>query len=485
MEAQAETTYDMGSLIEASGCRHLFRSFRMAVQPTKLLIALAAILLTLLYGALLDAIATGISGGSSLGTINAYIESVRTNTAYEPAEGDYGPFAIFWGHERRGILGLLGSSVPATSVAAGSPAVDFGQEHQLRSPVGNLAQMVYGIRWLFTEHFIYMLVFGLGGLFIWSLAGGAICRMAALQFARDEITTFEPALGFAWKRIGSLFFGPCFPLGLIALGMLGIAVLGLLMAIPYLGDLLSILAVPIALFMGFFILAPLVIGLFVGGPLFWPAVATDNVDAFNAASRALGYALPKPWKTAIYAVITVVYAGVCLLLVKLFLYLALLLVRACASFGSSPFGAFDNDRGASKIEVLWPMGGINDFYSWPGWESLTIPQYLSALVVGLALLLVMGLVWSFIASFFFCSSTIGYFRLRRDIDGTDLEEVYVEEEEAAEPTPATAPPAQAAATSSTEPVPPSAPDAPASTDDAQATQIESSDEKKDESPENP
>jgi hypothetical protein len=485
MEAQAETTYGIGKLIEATGCGHLFRSFRMAVQPTKLLIALAAILLTLLYGTILDAIAKGTSGGSAFDTIDTYVESVRTNAAYEPAEGNYGPFAIFWGHERSAVLGLLGSSVPATSVAAGSPMVDFGQQHQLRPPVGNLAQMVYGIRWLFTEHFIYMVIFGLGTLFIWSLAGGAICRMAALQFARDEITTFEPALSFAWKRIGSLFFGPCFPLGLIALSMLGIAVLGLLMTIPILGDLLSILAFPIALFMGFFILAPLVIGLFVGGPLFWPAVATDNVDAFNAFSRALGYALPKPWKTVIYAVITVVYAGVCLLLVKLFLYLALLLVRACAGFGSSPFGALDNDQGASKIEVLWPIGGINDFYSWPGWESLTIPQYLSALVVGLALLLIMGLVWSFIASFFLCSSTIGYFRLRRDVDGTDLEEVFVEEEEAAEPAPAATPPAQPAATSSLEAPPPSAPAAPATTDDAEASQVESTDEKEDESSDNP
>ena len=120
MEDQSQTTYGFDRLIEGSGCLHIFRAFRSAVQPTKLVIALAAILLTCLYGALLDACATGLSKGNAMGEVDRYIFAARTGEPYQPQEGDYGPFAIWREHERRAVLGLLGSAIPGTSLAAGS-----------------------------------------------------------------------------------------------------------------------------------------------------------------------------------------------------------------------------------------------------------------------------------------------------------------------------------------------------------------------------
>ena len=432
MEDRTQVSYSFDRLIEGSGCLHIFRAFRGALQPTKLIIALAAILVTCLYGALLDACATGLSKGSAMGEVDRYIFATRTGEPYQPQEGDYGPFAIWREHERHAVLGLLGSSIPGTSLAEGSPVVGYVERYQQHSLLGNLTRMVYGVWWLFTQHLVYFLFFGLGSLFVWSLAGGAISRVAALQFARDEDLSFKQALSYAWNRIGALFLAPCFPLGLIALFSLGLALFGLVMRIPVLGDLLSIVIFPICVFLGFVILAPLVLGMFAGGCMFWPAVSVDGADAFNAFSRALAYTLPKPWKTVLYALITLVYAAICFVLVNLFTYLSLRLTRAAVSFGTAPFGAFEREEGVSKMELLWPMTGPHDLYSWPGLENLSWPEYLSALVVALTLVLVIGLLWSFLTSFFLTSSTIAYTLLRRDVDGTDLEEVYMEEPE--EPT---------------------------------------------------
>jgi hypothetical protein len=73
------------------------------------------------------------------------------------------------------------------------------------------------------------------------------------------------------------------------------------------------------------------------------------------------------------------------------------------------------------MDALWPTNA-DTIYHWPA--NVSWYEYPAALFVGLTVLLVLGLLWSFLASFFFSSSTIGYFLLRRDVDGTDLTEIY-------------------------------------------------------------
>jgi hypothetical protein len=43
-------------------------------------------------------------------------------------------------------------------------------------------------------------------------------------------------------------------------------------------------------------------------------------------------------------------------------------------------------------------------------------------------MLAIGLMWAFLFSYYFCSSTVLYFLLRRDVDGTDLEEVFIDDD---------------------------------------------------------
>ena len=61
----------------------------------------------------------------------------------------------------------------------------------------------------------------------------------------------------------------------------------------------------------------------------------------------------------------------------------------------------------------------------PGWLC-------SRRACSLSLLVVIGLMWAFLASFYFSGSTVIYFLLRRDVDGTDLEEVHTDDEPSAD-----------------------------------------------------
>jgi len=52
--------------------------------------------------------------------------------------------------------------------------------------VSNIRELVNGACWLVRFHLIYSIILVLICLAVWSIVGGAICRISALQFSRDE-----------------------------------------------------------------------------------------------------------------------------------------------------------------------------------------------------------------------------------------------------------------------------------------------------------
>ncbi len=417
--------------LEASGLLHIFRTLGMAVHPAKLGIGLIAIILTFVLGMVLDAIwKTG--GGVHEEAITRFVRERELDQPYEELTGDHGIFEVWREYERRCVLGLLGSSVPAASVAAGTPVGNYVESHSRAQPLRNFAGMIRGVWWLSRHHTVYFIFFALGALLIWSCAGGAICRIAAVQFARDEKLTMRQALSYGWEKLfGGFFFAPCIPLILILITAIVLVIGGMLLRVPIFGDLVGGLLFGLAIFGGF-VIAILWIGLLVGGSLFWPAVAAEGSDAFDAFSRGLSYPLSKPWKTVLYAIIAIVFASICWVFVNLFVFFMLTTTRVVVGFGTSPFGWWNRGgegEAVQKLELLWPLGGPNTLYLLPDWSSLAWYEYFSAVLIGFYVLLAIGLMWSFLASFYFSGSTVIYYLLRRDVDGTDLEDVYMEEEE--------------------------------------------------------
>ncbi len=461
MARDSQTSKDLG-WVEASGLLHILRTLGLAVHPAKLGIGLIAILLTFALGGLLDWVWM-LRSGVEATAIAEFIQARELDQLYVEQGGDHGIFEVWREHERRCVLGLLGSSVPGASVAAGTPIGRYVATHSDAQPLRNFAQMVYGVWWLSRYHTLYFILFAIGALLIWSCAGGAICRIAGVQFARDEKLTMKQGLGYGWRKLfGGFFLAPCIPLAFIFIAVIMLTIGGMVLRIPVLGDLVGGLAFGLAIFGGL-VISVLLLGLFVGGSLFWPAVAVEGSDAFDAFSRGMSYPLSKPWKTVLYAIITLIYVSICWVFVNLFTFFMLTITRAIVGFGTSPFGWWN--RGGegeviSKLELLWPLGGPNTLYQPPDWGSLEWYEYFSAVLIGFYVLVVIGLMWSFLASFYFSGSTVIYCLLRRDVDGTDLDDVHIEEEEEeilpGGPAPSQAAPSEAAPAKPEEVAPPAA-----------------------------
>ena len=167
--------------------------------------------------------------------------------------------------------------------------------------------------------------------------------------------------------------------------------------------------------------------------LLFPAVGVLGVAWFRIASAALIFApFTKPWKTILYAVIVTVYASICWVCVNLFTWLALTLARGIVAWGTSPFGWWrrgTGDAAVAKLELLWPLGGANALYRWPDSTDISWNEYISVFFIAIYVLLVIAMMWSFLASFYFSGCTAVYFLLRRDVDKTDLDDIYIDEED--------------------------------------------------------
>ncbi len=445
-------TEDRGGWVEAIGLQQIVRTLGMAISPGKLGLALIAIIATLGLGALLDLLWSG-SGGVGASAIDEFIVARQLDVSYDEPDGSSGMFEVWRNHEQHCIEGFLGAVVPpgASSTVAWN----------------NLSGLFHGVWWLASQHIVYFVLLAAGSLLIWSVLGGAICRMAAMEFTREEKPTIKQALAFSRKNLfGGFFLAPCVPLAFIAVTIVLLLLGGMLLRVPILGDLISGLAFFLAI-IGGFVIAVLLLGLAIGGSLFWPTVAAEGSDAFDAFSRGLSYTLSKPWKTVIYAVITVVYAAVCWLLAKLFTSMALTVTRAIVALGASWFGLWGRGTEAEptgKLDLLWPLAGHGLPYARPEWSQLAWYEYFSAFVISAYVLLAIGLLWAFLCSFYFSGSTVVYFLLRRDVDGTDLEEVY-EEEQLDEPPPETSAAPAAQPLTSKSQAPTAKPETAASQDD--------------------
>lgn len=416
-------------LVEASGVLHIFRTFGMALHPPKLAIALLAIVASYLAGGLLDVVYKMGDDGLDLAAIDRYVTASSMSQPYEEPEGEAGIFAVWITHERRCVEGFLGSAIPGLG-AATAPWMRLPTSGA--GPIGSLCSAGLGFCWMARHHPLFSLVLFAALLGIWGVAGGAICRIAAVQFTQGEKLTAMQGIRFARKNfLGGFALAPCIPLLGVAAIALVMALGGVLLRVPFVGDIVGGLLFVLAI-LGGFVVAALLVGLVLGGNLFWPAIAAEGQDAYDAFSRGLSYVFTRPWKTVLYSVITALFACVCWFVVKSGTFLGLHTARTIVSFGTSPFGLWgrgSEDAPVSKLDLLWPMGGPGEMYRMPDWSALAWYEHVSAFLIGLFVLLVIAAMWSFLVSFYFSGSSVVYFLLRRDVDGIDLEDLYSSDEE--------------------------------------------------------
>jgi hypothetical protein len=291
---------------------------------------------------------------------------------------------------------------------------------------------------------------------VWAFFGGAITRIAALQIAGKDPPTLVEAMRFVAGKYVHYFAAPVVPVLFIA-GIAIITVLfGLIHLIPVVGDLVDGILWPIPLLMGF-AQALLLVGL-VGYPLMFPTISAEGSDTFDALSRSYNYVYQSPWRYIGSCLIAVAYGIVVVFFVAFMGSLVVFLTKW--SLSQTPGTQYFANR---RIDYLFAHAPTT--YQWrdmlvdqPALRTSTPTEVrdqffgenfgwwntISARLVQMWLILFVMLVVGYGYSYFFTAGTVIYLLMRQSVDDTEFDEVYAEEDFADEPLlPPPAPPTSA------------------------------------------
>jgi hypothetical protein len=371
----------------------IFRVFRYAVSLSALTLATAAVLLTPIGWRIAERLFLDEVTQTAL-LLDGYGGEVG-DPARWPAERDATPAAADFRHlsRARGVW----------VEAAGEIASVF---HGLSAPFRQL----FDPRWTLSE-FAFFLFGALWTLIVWSLAGGAITRLAIVPLAAEQHVGFRAALMHSLRKFPTYLLGPLFPfLGVIVIAAL-LALIGLLLRMGSFG--LAVAGVLwVLVILGGFAMAYLLVGLLFGWPLMWAAASADrDADFFDTVSRAYSYTRQAPLKYLFYAIVAALFGGLCWLLVEVF-------AEAVISLGE-----WGVSWGAGRDQIL----ELRD----PGIERTSLARF------GLSLIaawtgLVRAVATGFAFSFFWCAACAIYLLLRFDVDRREMDEVWIDSPAAAQ-----------------------------------------------------
>lgn len=320
---------------------------------------------------------------------------------------------------------------------------------------------------------------------VWSVVGGAITRIAAVQITRGERIGMTEAVRFSVKRLVSYLTAPMFPLVVVGFLMVILAIFWFLGAITFfigdiaLGGLLGFVPLLFGL-----IMAMALLGL-IGWPLMTATISVEGTDSWEAVTRAYGYVYQRPWHYAWYSLVSIFYGGLAIFFVGFMGSLAVymgkwglnqapfsetmnresthLFVYAPTSFGWRDLllegatvktgkdqlestkegdqlardmnGADVVDARTGPERAIGTLGGysrssrINPQAYQAYLDTLGFGQKigagLMAFWLGLGFLVMLG----FGYAFFWTASTIIYLLLRKSLESAEFDEVYLEEEE--------------------------------------------------------
>lgn len=362
----------------------LFRTFRLAIRIRALLLGTVAILLTMYGWTVID---WAFSGGQPL--TNAAGKSFSL-TADAPWKSLTDESLV----PNRPGFPINGDVNPVEPIS--------GVWRQLSSPFVRVFSPETGFVGL-----VQSLAAGLWAVLIWAWFGGALTRSAALELAADERVGTQDLLDFVKRRWRAYLAAPLFPLLGVLLATVGIFVAGLLLNAG-LTAWISAIVWPLLL-VGGLMMAVLLLGLCFGWPLMWPTISSEGTDSFDALSRTYAYVFQKPLHYLFYVVVAALFGMLGWLLVSNFAAAVISLTDWAAGWGC---GAERFGKVVQCEPLGWGTGAALLIYVWRCCVKLV--------AVG------------FLYSYFWTAATAIYFLLRRDVDATEMDEIYVEDENADE-----------------------------------------------------
>lgn len=239
---------------------------------------------------------------------------------------------------------------------------------------------------------------------LWTtVMGGAISRMAAMDFAQGVGLSWPEGVGYALGRWASFAGSVMGPLALLY-GLAAIMAIGgwALFSVPGLNILGGLL------WFGFLLIAAIgaiiMLAMTLGGPMLVPGVACEGTDAIDAVQHAYSYVFARPLRLLVYMAILLVQ----FLLLWLVVSGAVWLITHFAQHAASVFTGEATDR---VIAGQPDLGGTQAVASGFVRFWTAVPAMLGA---------------AFIISYFWCAATVLYLCMRRICDGQDISEVWVD-----------------------------------------------------------
>lgn len=416
---------------------NVFKAFPIAVQPARLFTAFMAVAIIFVAGWLMDFTKTVVVS-TQLTSRDLRMSRLTSSVTYptelhcfigapDRVESFITNYKDRANAEKQGVFEVL----------SGFCMTRFNQMVvsvlTLKIDVAVLAvtEIVFALIWAIKYHTVYAAVFLVFSLLVITVAGGAICRGAAMQFSKDQIPGITPSVKFSLKKFISLFCALIAPAILVAsLGYVLILLVGLTANIPYAGEIILAALFIWVLFLGL-IIASVVIWALTGGTLMFGAMGYESSDSFDIICKTFVYLRTKPWQFILYSTAAAVYGAICYLFVRFIAFLTLILSRYF--LGVIMWTEAGEAQTFSKLDALWPAP---EFFNLTG-SSLnitrTITEKIGLAVINLEILAVAGIVLAAAMSFYFSANSIIYCLLRKKADNIPLDEVFVEAQPPAQP----------------------------------------------------
>jgi len=384
---------------------HIFRAFRIAIHPSKMVLALA--FLGLIYG-----------GGRLL--------------------------ELFWRKGNRPFEPFLRDQVEYLNAI-----VTFTLAGNFFYPAGVIGAVIAfcaSIADYFARYPAFFAIFYLYFAFLWSVFGGAIARIAAVHVARDEKISVRASVKFSVSKILSFFFAPVIPLLIVILLGLSMSVVSIIGNIPWVG--MPVLgAFFFLMLIGGFLMTLVLVGTVGGFNLMYPTIAVEGSDSFDAISRSFSYLYARPWRLSFYTLVAIVYGALTYYFLKLFILIILSLTHYFVDVGiwtqaksapapSSPAAPMSMTdalpiRPAPRElwNQVWPAPSVDDMRIRPNYSALNGGDRVGAGLVFFWVYLTLSILGAYLISYYFSVNTIIYYLMRQEVDATALDDVFVEQSE--------------------------------------------------------
>jgi hypothetical protein len=438
----------------------LFRTFQVALDPKKLVLAAAGIFVMWLGWWVLAVIfyngraapresdyessyyVTKYDLSEADAKSRAKAEFDRDKAEYDRFEALAGPRGWLrvapWDEDRgpNPFLLVTGQLGAASNWRGGRNAFDWLVTQQVPVLIEPLVKFLHPIGLLLNPHVggvtrFYLLLVTLWTLVTWAFFGGAITRLAVVQMAGKERPGFVETLRFIAARYLSYLAAPLVPLIFVGLIALLFIIYGLIHLIPVVGDVADSVVYPILVLLGFG-QTILLVGL-VGYPLMYATVSAEGSDTFDALSRSYNYVFQSPWSYIWYSLVAILYGAVVVFFVVFIGSMVVYLTRW--SLAQTPW----TDHFASrKVDLLFRSAP--ESFHWrellaPGVRDGDITMYnkISTFFVTIWVTIIFLLMIGFAYSYYFSAFSMVYLLMRRKVDDTEIDEVYLEEDEPEEP----------------------------------------------------